>query len=513
MIALPCSLRPRRRYGCSFSKFQFAKRMLNNRVWATYKPVQADPTLNAEKVSAGERKFVIILPVDDSSPDLCKVVSSAVALGYPAPVIVNWKKDFDTDADGIGPSQLGKITGTLNYLQWVTSDNATEDDKLGEDDLVLMLDAHDIWLQLPPSVLLRRYFKINERANERLAEEHGFFDEGVMQQTIIVSAQKGCVAPRDSISDLHCKDVPESTLPTNVFGLFTDCKISKWKYMRPRFVNSGSFIGPAGDMRRYFQRVKDRMDQDLLEIGSNGELGGDQGIFAEVFGEQEVWRRQVREQVFAEDNAGKEAAISVRDEFEYHVGLDYMQELFYPTCYSERGGYFVPLDDAQAVEKESSRLGVSPPRIRGVPGDIREVKGPLANLIDGPGKDRSWGDVPLYVDFWTTSIPVAIHHNAWRDGLKSRRTTWWDKTWYFPYIRDLLEAHLQPNETAPLVWPYSSKGEPRASLLFWKNKESKDWELRATDFNTICKSNNETVEAESHWYDEVFRDGKGSVLA
>lgn len=129
--------------------------MLNNRVWTTYKPIQADTTLNAEKISAGERKFVIVLPVDDSSPDLCKVVSSAVALGYPVPVIVNWKKDFDTDADGIRPSQLGKITGTLNYLQWVTSDNATEDDKLGEDDLVLMLDAHDIWLQLPPSVPLR----------------------------------------------------------------------------------------------------------------------------------------------------------------------------------------------------------------------------------------------------------------------------------------------------------------------------------------------------------------------
>ncbi|KAM5347835.1 hypothetical protein ACJ41O_007659 [Fusarium nematophilum] len=500
--------------------------MLNDHVWTSYRPTQADPTLKAQEIAPGERRLVIVLPVDDSSPDLCKVVSSMVALGYPSPVLVNWKKDFHTDADGIGPSQLGKITGTLNYLQWATSDDATGDDRLAEDDLVLMLDAHDVWLQLPPSVLLHRYYKTNERANERLADEYSFFDRDVMQQTVVISAQKGCVAPRDKISDLHCKDIPESTLPTNVFGFLTDYKVGRWKYVRPRFVNSGSFMGPAGDMRRYFQRVKDRMDQDLLEIWSSEDLAGDQGIFAEVFGEQELWRRQVQEHDFADDNAGKQAAVSARDEFEYHLGLDYTQELFYPTCYSEKGGYFVPLDDVNAVEKESGELGVSPPRVRGVPGDIQEAEAPLARLMDDETEmdDRTWGQVPLYVDFWTTSIPVAIHHNAWRDGLKSRRSTWWDKTWYFPYLRSLLEAQLHSNATSapppPLVtldardggrlqvWPYGARSAP--SMLFGKSKATKSWELRATDFDTVCRNSNETAEAESRWYDEVFRDGKGS---
>ncbi|KAF5003163.1 hypothetical protein FDECE_10272 [Fusarium decemcellulare] len=263
------------------------------------------------------------------------------------------------------------------------------------------------------------------------------------------------------------------------------------------------------------------MDQDLLEIWSSEDLAGDQGIFAEVFGEQELWRRQVKEEDFSDENAGKEAARSARDEFEYHLGLDYTQELFYPTCYSEEGGYFVPLDDHKAVAKESSNAGVSPPRIRGIPGDIEEAEGPLAKLVDDPDMDRSWGEVALYVDFWTTAIPVAIHHNAWRHGLKSRRTTWWDKTWYFPYLRDLLEVQMSPNETAPLatldanngklqIWPYGTPGRERASLLFGKNKETKEWQLRATDFGTVCKSSNETAEAEDPWYDEVFRDGKGT---
>lgn len=488
----------------------------NDSVWRPTGPILQETLVTPANISSGERKFVIVLPVDDSSPDLCKVVSSAVALGYPAPVIVNWKKDFHTEADGIGPSQLGKITGTLNYLQWATGDLVSEEEKLGEDDLVLMLDAHDIWLQLPPSVMMHRYYSSNERANRRIAEEYGFFDKELMQQTIIAAAQKGCIAPRDKISNLYCNDVPDSTLPENVFGFFTDYTVSRYKYMRPKYVNSGSFMGPAGDMRRYFQRVKDRMDQDLLEVRSAEDLAGDQGIFAEVFGEQELWRRQIKQDDFAGDNPGKEAAISARDEFEYHVGLDYTQELFYPTCYSDYGGAFVSLDDPSSIAKESSQAGVSPPRVGGVPSDISKAEAPFSQLDDHEG---GWGDVSLFVDFWTTSVPVAIHHNAWRDGLKARRSTWWDKTWYFPQLRNLLEAHMTANTTTPLasitaddgnleVWSYGAKTKGSASLLFGKNKDTKAWELRSTDWDTICKASNE-AETESRWYDEVFRDGKG----
>ncbi|OBS17174.1 hypothetical protein FPOA_12296 [Fusarium poae] len=537
-IALPGAARPRQMFRVNGSNWRWVKKgftllfaffiatfllyrlIVNDSVWRPSGPILEDTTITPANISSGDRKFVIVLPVDNSSPDLCKVVSSAVALGYPAPVIVNWKNDFHTDADGIGPSQLGKITGTLNYLQWATGDEVSEEERLGENDLVLMLDAHDIWLQLPPSVMLNRYYSSNERANKRIAQEYGFFDKHLMQQTIIAAAQKGCIAPRDKISNLYCHDLPDSTLPENVFGFFTDYNVGRYKYARPKYVNSGSFMGPAGDMRRYFQRVKDRMDKDLLELRSNEDLAGDQGIFAEVFGEQELWRQHIHEDDFAHDNPGKEAALSVRDEFEYHVGLDYAQELFYPTCYSETGGYFVSLDDPSSIAKQSSKADVSPPRIGGVPNDISVAEAPLAQLDDGSNQGGSWGDISLYVDFWTTSVPVAIHHNAWRGGLKSRLTAWWDKTWYFPHLRNLLEAHMAANTTAPLasiaaddgnleVWSYGAKAKGSASLLFGKNKESKAWQLRATDWNTVCKSSNDADEAETRWYDEVFRDGKG----
>ncbi|KAF7560264.1 hypothetical protein G7046_g3892 [Stylonectria norvegica] len=476
-------------------------------------PKNHDLELNHQYLSPGNRKLVLILPSDQSNHDLCKVISSAVALGYPAPVIVNWKKDFHTDKEGVGASQLAKITGTLNFLKWATSTSATEVDKLDEDDLILMLDAFDVWLQLPPSVLLQRYFKANERANNRVRREHGTISNDSVQQTIIVSAQKRCYSPRDSISNYHCNAVPESALPRDVYGFLTDLLPKQWAYKRPRYLNSGSFMGPVGDMRRYFERVKERMDYDLLHLGPDKELGGDQGVFAEIFGEQEMWRKSMHESYLLKRKQGR---LPMSDEFEYHIGLDYTQELFYPTCYSENDGYFVSLDNDEAVMQESKRLGLWFQRTRGVPTDIEAAESPLGKITD---KNVTWGEVPLYTDLWTTSIPVALHHNAWKDGLKSRRVTWWNKTWYFPYLRRLLQENLQPSETTPLatlkarndslqIWPYDARRTRRAPLLFGKNTESKDWMLRETEWAAVC-SNDETAEAEGHWYNEVFRDGLG----
>lgn len=388
-----------------------------------------------------------------------------------------------------------------------------------------MLDAHDVWLQLPPSVLLHRYFAANERANKRIEREYGFFDKNVMQQTIIVSAQKGCVAPRDSISNLHCNDVPESTLPNDVYGLLTDFWKLKWRFMRPRYVNSGSFMGPAGDMRRYFRRVKDRMDQDFRTLShvGKGELAGDQGIFAEVFGEQELWRKQVGKRHDENHEVRKyPASVQQRDKFEYHVGLDYAQDLFYPTCYAEKDGYFVPLSDSQGIGEESRRLGLWLQRVYGLPSDIEQAEQPLEALADGNDAERTWGEMPLYTDLWTTAVPVALHHNAWRDGLKSRRVTWWDKTWYFPYLRRLVHAHSQPNGTAPLltlparndslrIVAYDRKREFRAPMLFGRHKLAQNWLLRMSDWDTVCRDEDAAGEAKSHWYDEVFRDQRGPL--
>ena len=475
---------------------------------------------------AGERKLVIILPAQNPSHNLCKVVASAVALGYPAPVIVNWAPKQKTDTTNKSSrSHLTKISGVLGFLEWATSDDAHGVSRLNEYDLVLMLDAYDVWLQLPPEVLVRRYFAVNQRADDALAMKHAnLADFDLPRQTIIASAQKRCYAPQSKMTDLHCGELPESTLSANVFGFWTDSTFFNYQHARPRYVNSGSFMGPAGDLRRYFQRVNDRMEEYLAQSPTSEELSGDQGTFAEIFGEQEVWRNSL----YALDAAQRtQRGQSTRNKLEYHVGLDYSQELFYPTCYSEHSGSFLRLQDSDSVRRESREAGISPPQIQKLPADLASAPSPLAPLHNGPVQIQGWDSVPLYTDLWTTSIPVAVHHNAWRNGLKGRLETWWDRTWYFPYLRELLDRHTELNDTStgPIaeirasgvnqtltLRPYRTGAGSYAALVFGKN-ETGVQRLEPGDWDTVCESGDAVAGLGRYWYDEVFRDGKGGLAS
>lgn len=451
------------------------------------------------------------------------MIASAVALGYPSPVIVNWESERDLEQESNARSHLSKITGVLDFLKWATSDNDTGTSKLGEEDLVLMLDAYDVWLQLPPDVLLRRYFAANNEATRLLAKKHGnLANTGSPRQTILASSQKRCYAPKSTMTNLHCADLPESTLSDDAFGFLTDSTFFNYQYSRPRFLNSGSFMGPAGDMLKYFQRVSDKMDSYLAQSPRLQQLSGDQGVFAEVFGEQERWRKELSADRSNESARAQQEATS---ELEYHVGLDYSQELFYPTCYSEKSGSFVRLQDSEAVRKESKLAGIAPPRVHKLPDDIVSASHPLAAVVGSSTQQKTWDSVSLYVDYWTTSVPVAVHHNAWRDGMKERQQTWWDRTWYFPYLRELLDLRMASNASHPepaarivasgadhtlTVWPYPAKGKPAAALLFKRNgthSQSLDW----AGWDAVCKTKDVT-EVERNWHDEVFRDGKGRLI-
>lgn len=473
---------------------------------------------SSTSMTTADRKLILVLPAHESSPELCKVVASAVALGYPAPVIINWQEDPSAE----GQSHLKKVSGMVDFLQWTMGSNVDEAERLGDQDLVLMMDAHDVWLQLPPDVLLRRYLEINEQANADIKAEHGLVDNNMMQQTILVSAQKGCIAPRNIMSDLNCQSVPESTLPDDVYGFFTDSRFSRIEYQRPRYLNSGSFLGPAGDMLRYFKRVEERMNQHLAAVDSWRDLDGDQGLFAEIFGEQEVWRRKVARQGLVSMEITEEVALLAWSHYEYHIGLDYAQQFSYPTCHSERGGAFVSLDDEELIVAESLRAGVDPVRVNGLPEDIAQANAPFADLASSESQELGWGQVPLFADFWTTTVPVAIHHNAYKKGLKGRMKTWWDRTWFFPHLRELIASRTRAGPEQPLlsmaqrhgIWhveAYKSTTSLAPSWIFGTNGETGKWALRGADWGHICPSKNATAETELPWYDEVFRDGRGAI--
>ncbi|CAM1511881.1 Fc.00g093940.m01.CDS01 [Cosmosporella sp. VM-42] len=486
---------------------------------ATYSDARQDLT-------SRERRFAVIVPANNPSPDLCKLITSAIALGYPSPVLVNWEKDFSDTAGGIWGPYLGKITGTLEYLDLITRLDTNKGDRLDNGDLVLIIDAYDVWFQLPPDMLLRRYHRSIKQANDRLAKQWpGDAERMPMKQTIMVSSQKRCYPTIKSGTDLHCDKLPESDLREDLYGAETDIEGDYYHNIRPRFLNSGSFMGPIGDMRRYFRRVKERM---YRQIANDLPFDGDQGVFGEIFGEQEAWRTWRREQKSGisfndtrQELPNQDGVVLSQREFEFHVGLDYTQNLFLPTVYEERDGDFVTLSNHSMIETSSSRLGISPARLNGVPEDLAETRNPLADILPSQfNRTTNWEEMPLYADFFTTAIPVVLHHNAWKNGVKDRRILWWDRTWYFPYLRTMLEAQLKVSKLNPLARVTTRDGEvtyfsPRSDSnkrkprVFEIAKAGKG--LDEVDFDTICRYPDDNANSSKNWYDELFRDGRGSI--
>lgn len=105
------------------------------------------------------------MPATSSNTDLCKLLLSGQILHYPTPALINWGAP---EAEDAYVQHLAKIETILNYLNKL-SDTKTASD----DDLILILDGYDIWLQLSSEVLLKRYFKVIEATNTRSRSLYG----------------------------------------------------------------------------------------------------------------------------------------------------------------------------------------------------------------------------------------------------------------------------------------------------------------------------------------------------
>ena len=457
---------------------------------------------------------------------------SAIALGYPAPVIVTWgwkPEKYST----ILPT-LAKLPGILEYLDNALSSKAHPADRLHHNDVVLFTDAHDLWFQLPPEVMLKRYHEINMQANARNRKLWKGKGPMPMHQTIIASAQKKCWPPKLDVYNPRCELLPESPLRKDLYGPSTDHPIDpKWPVEnRPRYLNGGYYIGTAGDLQRMFRRAMFKYDE---KIGKGLQVYSEQGITAEIFGEQESWRKWSREHAeLKTDDAMK----LVQNGFEYHLGIDYAQRMVVSTVNADRDGDIVSLNNKTAIELFSKKLEISPVRVTGIPDDIQKSENPLQDVDPA----AAWGDMPLHVDFFTESIPAAIHHNAFLDGKKNRRITWWSRMWFFPHLRELVARQLnQKDASKPLAriqtpgfdityYMSESNAISRLPRLFQGNSTLPLPVVQ--NFSTICQKPNKTedlfdfplrpgsgvvngsefdVKEAFNWWDEVFRDGQGPI--
>ncbi|KAL7921040.1 hypothetical protein ACQKWADRAFT_134839 [Trichoderma austrokoningii] len=491
--------------------------------------------------AGGERRLRVFMPADSPHINLCKSVMSAVALGYPLPTLLNWRGEFNHPEWHFAGSHIAKLESLLSVIEELLGQTDL-DGGADEHDLAVLVDAYDIWFQMPPSVLIERYHRLNNEANERIRREwqaaaayqNSTSPMSPPEQSIIITTAKDCQPDWESGSDPHYAHWPQSPMPTDLYGEGTDQVLPllfdparKYKKIRPRYINSGMIMGTMGSLRQALRRCKRKIE---TVARSGRQLWSDQALLAEVVGEQEMWREWMRELETTWDGTVSTYDLSTLspemrttaakaltgEQFEFGIGLDYNFTTIPATCSSEEDGSFIKFSDETAMREASLNAGVpNGPRTTALPEELTNAqKGPLSSIL--------WGNVPLYTDLFFGVTPVGIHHNAYIDGLKPKRLKqWWSKMWFYPLLRELVTAQLQSLDDTmrPLLnmpsrqegkgdvtyWPPAMQSHVKQVTVFEPAAAEKPPRLTPIDWDGVCQK------GRTPWYDELFGDDAGPL--
>ena len=484
---------------------------------------------------SSKRRLRVFMPADGPNINLCKTIMSAVALGYPLPTLLNWDGAFNRPDWHFQGSHIAKLESLLAVIEELLDGSGDA----SEDDLALMVDAYDIWFQLPPSVLIQRFHQLNREADERnqqkweqMKSQHPNFPIEPPRQSIIVTGAKDCFPDPSSGSDGHYDLWPASPMPEDLYGDDTDKfqtaiveSSRRFRRIRPRCANSGMIMGTMGAMRDALTRCREKVEEAAR---AGRQLWSDQALFAEVIGDQEAWRLWTQELASTWNGTGAVTQNSIRhshvrdvassslrgQRFEFGIGIDYNFTTIPPTCSSEEDAYFAQIDNMVQVKVLS--------REAGVPGDIRLKHTPpeldaALDLREGPYSAIRWGQQPLYSDFFFGTTPVGIHHNAYAHGLKAfRLKTWWPLMWFHPMLRELVTYSLNrrsegEKDILSMVDPSGNKvnytnPQENSVTVFTSGNRGTVSSFEPKEWDQVCQKG--TVP----WYDELFGDERGPLL-
>lgn len=444
----------------------------------------------------GNPSFHLIMAAPESSTEFCKTILSAMLLNYPPPTIVNWGKSFEDD----GGNDVGKLKGVYEYLK--------DTKKVKEDDLVLVVDAYDVWFQLPSDVVIKQYQAALRESNRRLLERYGWDDSETAAkrpkpkytQSVIWGATKIPTCPVAYRERDLCLSVPEPSLPPDLYGELTD-QDERGILNRPWYLDAASVIGPAKDVRDIFRAAiqKSRKTRELYPTA--------QLLLSEVFGEQEYARSSTPQPASWRSwlSWGKTTGAEVptpaqrlnltlddRHRYEYSMGLDYTHSLFQPLSVPADGELVFITPASTHFTKEiplpNPLLTSSPPFSDPNPhGDASPNKVPFTfaslahndNLDTLPPANTSWAELSLLTNTFTRSVPGIVNRNTDKRapsppfsasptvGPRSRRRSsllktdtspvpepasasevTWNALWFYPHARALLRRYMRTPQGA-----------------------------------------------------------------
>lgn len=311
---------------------------------------------------------------------------------------------------------------------------------------------------------MKRYFDVINEQNRALGERFGkrMQQEYDITQSIIIGADK-ISWPDDATLPAQWA-VPDSTLPRYAFGPQTDT--GHWRHHnRPRWLNSGTIMGPIGHVRALFAAT-------LEKIRFDHTTDSDQFYFAQVFSEQSYARtllidgplKNRTRTVFHAgyfSGAGFEETVTLKmphlepgQTTEYHVTLDYESKLFQTTAYYHqylgwRKHRLTDHREQKTLDGTISSdgfpldiLNAPSPFPNGWPDDLHRSDSHLhGNETRKHNRAVSWRDLPLGTNGASGEIFGLLHHTP----PKELRDVWYPRLWFFPYGETIMRSALSMN--------------------------------------------------------------------
>lgn len=375
------------------------------------------------------------------------MVSSA-ANGYPVPTILGWNATGDFNA---AVTHLAKLRAMKRYLH---SLKYREDD-----DLVLIVDAYDIVHQLPAEVMIERYFDVAHRADSQLAARLNTSVAGAhkrnLRQTIFWGPDKICF-PLDPRAP-RCWAVPPSSMGPNAFGPHSGN--GDIVFNEPRWLNSGTVLGPVGDMRRLIDTT---MDEIKATYDESFELrDSDQYYISNVWARQEYWRS--KEAVHGGEVHGGPADRIIPEKrrqgekTELHVAIEYESALFQTKAGYEPFLTRLSFDQSNltaTVKTDVLEAGdkFEPYSIE-MPSNVQAALTRLYDAIPDAHRGTAASDwirtVSLGVNLVTKHIYALWHCTGPKDGFDAEYRVYW---WY-PFAESLLKAAVKSSQARHLISP------------------------------------------------------------
>lgn len=443
--------------------------------------------------------FYLVLPAATSNTDFCKTVFSAAVLDYPTPRILNWDETFDDAKLPHGGRDLAKVLAIHELLEELGSHT--------DEDLMLIADGYDTWFQLRPSVVIDRYYAINDRANKRIAKQLG---RSKANQSIVFSAQKRCSS--DNPDSVECSSIPESDLPADIYGSNTDKdKGDGFGSNRQRYLNAGTIIGPIGELRKLFKAA--------VEYADDGDFKSDTDVLARLYGEQEHHRQKGRRALmrsrslwrrwFTSDDDAPLASRKDKSTDDYGIGLDYYGEISQPAEYDEGDTAWVLHNSTDKFRKLARRSDVPIE----IPSEVAHSTPPFwtpdyTGYVQAPAA-YDWSQVPLFTNLWTGVAPAAIRLSPGSDNYKAQNPLvekTWDQAWFLPYLRSMLVAKARAprmphavvrREDSGMIEEWWGPDDNRGGIRIETGDLPGDWK----SWTAVCGSQDVA--------DEVLADGHG----